>query len=140
MKLKKLLEQLLQLDEAAIERVVTSFNSIKKQLPNSWSEFHQPMAPFGSNWGRGVVGKSGNALVGGASSDHATLKQRTKENTLMTFYWGYAPKGKTLYLETAAIRGPGLTKQVLPKIAQAIVVQKGFQWRVGQNVIYESKE
>ena len=138
MNLKRLLEELLV--EAVIERVVTSFRSIKDKLPPSWGESHQSMAPFGANWGRGVVGKSGNALVGGASSSHAILKQRTKEDTLMTFYWGYAPRDKTLYLETASIRGPGFTNQVLPKIAQAIVTSKGFQWRVGNNVIREENE
>jgi hypothetical protein len=126
------------LSEATINYLVTSFSSIKQYLPKGWIDSTQPMEPFGSNWGRGVFSLAGEAIVTLQGTKHAQIRQRVKE-TDFTFYWGYIPTDKTLYLEIASIRGNGFSRKNVPVIVSSILDRMKYTWNVEQkNIIFES--
>lgn len=72
-----------------------------------WTDSHEPKAPFGVLWGRGVVGdqrlKDGTlaTVVGGYSTSHANLKTKVLGGVKKTFYFGF--KDGTLYLENGSV-------------------------------------
>jgi len=127
------------LSEAVISTLRTSFSSIKNMLPKGWIDSASPIEPFGSNWGRGVYSTAGEAVITSYGTKHAVIKQRMKDNTDFTFYWGYIPSSKTLYLDVASIRGNGLSKKNVPVIISAILDRMKYTWQVSpQNILWES--
>lgn len=147
----KLTDILDVLNEAGdVVRLITSFkrifnywkdsdNRATQQLAGVWFDQTVPIDPFGPNWGRGALGNDNVAIVSDFKQKHQGLKAQLEKGTQLTFYWGYVAQSKTLYLELASIRGNGFNKNNLGIICSAIADKMKFNWKVGQNIIWESK-
>jgi len=127
------------LTEAVVTKLITSFSSIKQYLSKGWIDSTQPMRPFGSNWGRGVYSTKSEAFISMQGMKHAQIKQKLEGETDFTFYWGYVPANKTLYLEIASIRGNGFNRKNVQVIVSAILDKMKYTWSVSpNNIIFES--
>ncbi len=127
------------LDESIVNSLKTSFSSIKSSLESGWIDSSSPISPFGDNWGRGVFTSKGEAIITKYGTKHAVIKQRTSDNTDFTFYWGYIPSNKTLYLEIASVRGTGFNKSNVPIICSAIIDRMKYTWAVtADKILWEN--
>lgn len=124
-----------KLEEAryVVRRLVVGF----PEESGSFTDAHSALAPFGNAWGRGVLFKDGDELVGkvgpGASS-HAQLKQGSGGLEVMkTFYFGFADD--TLYLDHASVGGNiDFTRPMIVEIAASVSESgplRGTVYRLG---------
>jgi len=108
-----LLEQELNEDKKLITNVVKGF---PKDVSHNFKDAHKTLYPFGSLWGRGVLFKDEKgyfALVDSYGSSHSNIKRKREGKKVeKTFYFGYNPRNKALYIEDGSIGGdfnkPGL--------------------------------
>ncbi len=93
-------------DKLRVARIKIGFRGV---VPNglNYTDSHNPMQPFGTRWGRGLLyTENGNidSLITSYGGQHSDLKKalQGKGNTIGTYYWGYDLATKTVYLEYAS--------------------------------------
>jgi hypothetical protein len=124
--------------EEIVKKLKTSFKEIKEYLPSGWRDYTTGIKPFGNKWGRGLLDDKGYVIIAYSGTKHSILKQRTPNNTELTFYWGYLSSNQTLYIELASVRGSGFNRQNVPKIVSAIIDRTKYNWKVDKkNIIFE---
>lgn len=97
-KLKKLKEERLRVSNIKV--------GFKKIIPEgiNYVDSHSAITPFGTRWGRGLLfiynGRL-DSIICSFGGQHSELKKslQGKGQTAGTYYWGYEPKTKTVYLE-----------------------------------------
>ena len=91
-----------------IRHIKIGFDSAVRDL--NYADSHQPLAPFGMKWGRGILVRGKEyveAITGEYVISHSKLKTEMQEDETSAgaFYYGYSSADKTLYLEYASDRG-----------------------------------
>ncbi len=112
-----------------IRHIKIGFNGVVRNL--NYADSHQPLAPFGMKWGRGVLVRGKGyieAVTGQYVISHSSLKNEMKEDETSAgaFYYGYSGADKTLYLEYASDRNFEFhDEEILNAIMDAIKTENG---------------
>ena len=107
-------------------RITNFYLGFPKDVQPNFKDYHAPMKPFNSNWGRGVVGKIDGkmvAIVSNYSYSHAQIKKHFDE-VLKTIYWGYDTQLQTLYVTDASLPGIDYNAHIKTLIVSALLDQK----------------
>lgn len=107
-------------------------------VPNgNYRDCHQPLKPFGMNWGRGILIRGDSyleAATGPYGYTHSRLKKDLDEGetTAGAFYYGYSLANHCLYLEYASesmfdFRNPGVLDAIMESLRRSPGPLKGFR-------------